>query len=140
MVQLPRSKHVLSIVPVASFYQALERIQNSTSKKFIYIQYINLYTIFRQKEVMATASVFLSTYGYRRVHGLTINTFKAQFLYLLQNSSFVLQQTVVKPNFYQSMSGTSPEKIGSSSIRTSSPFITPTTNYQKYTIYCRSCK
>ena len=48
---------------------------------------------------------FLGRNGYKRIKGLSINTIKALFLHVLENSYFVLQLPGLEPKFYKQIKG-----------------------------------
>jgi hypothetical protein len=58
-----------------------------------------------QKQAVLAVSEFLGRYGYRKIHGLSINTIKVLFQHILENSYFVLQLPGMKPKFYQQVRG-----------------------------------
>ena len=65
----------------------------------------DLYTMIPQKEAVLAVCEFLGRHGYRKVHGLAINTIKAMFLHVLEHSYFVLQLPGLEPKFYQQIRG-----------------------------------
>ena len=65
----------------------------------------DLYTMIPQKDAVLAVCEFLGRYGYRKIDGLSINTIKALFLHVLENSYFVLQLPGLEPKYYQQIKG-----------------------------------
>jgi hypothetical protein len=61
----------------------------------------DLYTMIPQKKSVLAVCEFLGRYGYKKVHGLSINTIKALFQHVLENSYFALQLPGSQPKYYR---------------------------------------
>ncbi len=58
-----------------------------------------------QREAVLAVCEFLGRYGYRKVCNLSINTIKALFLHVLENSYFVLQLPGLEAKYYKQVRG-----------------------------------
>jgi hypothetical protein len=65
----------------------------------------DLYTMIPQKESVLTLCEFLGRHKYRKIRGLSINTIKEMFMYILENSYFVLQLQETEPKYYRQIRG-----------------------------------
>jgi len=65
----------------------------------------DLYTMIPQKEAVLAVCEFLGRYGYNKINNLSINTIKALFLHVLENSYFVLQLPGEKEKYYKQIRG-----------------------------------
>ncbi len=74
----------------------------TTSETNIYtFDITDLYTMIPQREAVLAVCEFLGRYGYRKICNLSINTIKALFLHVFENSYFVLQLPGVEPKYYK---------------------------------------
>ncbi|CAF3770084.1 unnamed protein product [Rotaria socialis] len=65
----------------------------------------DLYTMIPQKESVLAVCEFLGRHGYKKIRGLSINTIKALFLHVFDNSYFVLQLPGIGLKYYRQIKG-----------------------------------
>jgi hypothetical protein len=87
------------------FLKHLKEFKTTPSTNIYTFDITDLYTMIPQKESVLAVCEFLGRYGYRKVHGLSINTIKALLLYVLENSFFALQLPGLEPKFYRQTRG-----------------------------------
>lgn len=83
----------------------LRDFTTTTETNLYTLDITDLYTMIPQKESILAVCEFLGRYNYRKVRGLSINTIKALFLHILENSYFVLQLPGSQPKFYKQIRG-----------------------------------
>jgi hypothetical protein len=88
-----------------TFLKHLKEYKTTNETNIYTFDITDLYTMIPQKEAVLAVCEFLGRYGYRKVNGLSLNTIKALFLHILENSYFVLQLPGVEPKFYQQIRG-----------------------------------
>jgi hypothetical protein len=88
-----------------TFLKHLKEFKTTSETNIYTFDITDLYTMIPQKESVLAVCEFLGRYGYKKVHGLSINTIKALFQHVLENSYFVLQLPGSEPKYYRQVRG-----------------------------------
>ncbi|CAF2072614.1 unnamed protein product [Rotaria magnacalcarata] len=88
-----------------AFLKYLKQFKTTNETSLYTFDITDLYTMIPQREAVLTVCEFLGKQGYKKVRGLSINTIKALFQHVLENSFFVLQLPGQKPKFYKQIRG-----------------------------------
>ena len=87
------------------FLKILKDYKTIDETRMYTLDITDLYTMIPQKEAVLAVCEFLGRNGYKKIKGLSINTIKALFLHVLENSYFVLQLPGLEPKFYKQIKG-----------------------------------
>jgi hypothetical protein len=99
-------KHTTYSLPNSIVFLKHLKIFETTSETYMYtFDVTDLYTMIPQKEAVLAVCEFLGRHGYKKIRGLSINTIKALFLHVLENSYFVLQLPGLEPKYYKQTRG-----------------------------------
>jgi len=88
-----------------AFLNHLKEFETTNETNIYTFDITDLYTMIPQKESVLTLCEFLGRHKYRKIRGLSINTIKEMFMYVLENSYFVLQLQETEPKYYRQIRG-----------------------------------
>ncbi|CAF3641284.1 unnamed protein product [Rotaria sp. Silwood1] len=94
-----------SISNSITFPKHLKECKTTSETNIYTFDITDLYIIITQKEAVLAVCKFLGTYGYRKIRNLSINSIKALFLHVLENSYFFLQLSRVEAKYYKQIRG-----------------------------------
>jgi hypothetical protein len=87
------------------FLKHLKEYKTTSETNIYTFDITDLYTMIPQKEAVLAVCEFLGRHRYNKICNLSINTIKALFLHVLENSYFVLQLPGEEAKYYKQIRG-----------------------------------